>query len=89
MSEGVITDEAMKEMADQLKEKYDEIMEAKEKYKNSNQELKKDLMTLYGIFRLVDNLIDNEIEIDMALKITVELGRSIASSMLDHHIFND
>ena len=86
MEESVITDEAMKEMADQLKSKYDEIMEMTEKLKEENKHLKKDLMTLYSLFRIIDNLIEDDFDVDPSVKMICELSRSIASSMIDHHI---
>lgn len=89
MNEGVITDEAMKEMADQLKSKYDEIMYATEKLKEQNKDMKKDLMTLYSLFRIIDNLIEDEFDVDPTVKMICEFSRSIASSMIDSHIFNN
>jgi len=86
MSEGVITDEAMKEMADQLKEKYDEITDSNQKLMIESVCLKKDLMTLYSIFRLLDNLAEN-LDLDPTMISFIEIGRGIASTMLDIHIF--
>lgn len=87
MNEGVITDEAMKEMAEQLKEKYDEIISGNKKLLEQNVNLKKDLITLYSLLRIIDNLIDDE-DVDTSIRVIVELGRGLASTMLDHYIFN-
>ena len=87
MSEGVITDEAMKEMADQLKEKYDEITDSNKRLMIQSVCLKKDLITLYSIFRLLDNL-TGDLDMDPTMVTFIEIGRSIASTMLDIHIFN-
>ncbi len=88
MSEGVITDEAMKEMADHLKERYDEITNSNKKLMIESICIKKDLITLYSILRILDNLTDTEdMDLDPTFLSFIELGRSIASSMLDTHIF--
>jgi len=88
MNEGVITDEAMKEMADQLKEKYDEIMMKNLKHEVQNKDLKKDLMSLYGLLRIIDNMTNDEYEIDPHLEGFISLARSMASAMIDEHFFS-
>lgn len=89
MNEGVITDEAMKEMADQLKEKYDEIMDSNKRLMINEICLKKDLITLYSILRVLDNMTNEDLDIDPTFLSLLELGRGIASTMLDNHIFNN
>lgn len=89
MSEGVITDEAMKEMAEQLKQKYDEMMELTDKFKKQNTNIKKDIITLYAMFRIIDNLIEDDYDVDPSLKMVCELSRGMASTMIDYHIFNN
>ncbi len=85
---GVLTDQAMKEMAEQLKSKYDDITSKLDKLKEQNIYLKKDLITLYSVLRIADNFLDYHHDDDETIKIILEIGRSIASSMLDQHIFN-
>ena len=85
--EGVLTDEAMKEMADQLKEKYDEMIESVDKLKEQNINIKKDLISLYGLLRIADNMLD-ECYDSSPIKMIIELSRTVASMMIDHHIFN-
>ncbi len=87
MSEGIITDQAMKEMADQLKAKYDEITESNRKLALQSEYLKKDLITLYSILRILDTMTNEELDIDPSFLSLIEIGRGIASSMLDMHIF--
>ena len=85
--DGVLNDEAMKEIAEQLKEKYDEIIEGNRKLLEKNMSLKKDLITLYSMFRILDYIVTEDPDIDPFVVQIIELGRGIASTMLDHQIF--
>jgi len=77
------------EMANQLKEKYDEITTKLEKVELLELDMKKDLITAYGVVRMLDNLISTSpIPYDNEVITIVEVLRGLLSNCMDRHIFH-
>jgi len=88
MTDGGLNDQAMKEMAEQLKETYDEITFKLEKMESENIDLKKHLISAYGMARVMDNLIDECYEIQPEISTLSDVLRAYLSSVMDNTIFN-
>jgi len=82
----VLNDEAMKEMADQLLEKFKDCENLTNKLSRENIELKKELITLYGLIRSIDTLVEG-ISIDACINNLIEVARGIASQYVEEHCF--
>ena len=80
----VLNDQAMKEMADQLMEKFKDCEYLSNKLSRENVDLKKDIMTLYGLIRSLDTLIDG-MPIDPIVSNFVDVMRGIASEYIDEY----
>lgn len=80
----VLNDQAMKEMADQLMEKFKDCEYLSNKLSRENLDLKKDLMTLYGLIRSLDTLIDG-MPIDPIVRNFVDVMRGIASEYIEEY----
>lgn len=77
------------EMVNQLKEKYDEIEEKMATVARLETVIKKDLITAYGVVRLVDHLLDtNPIGYDNEMVVLIEMLRGVLSDSVDKHIIN-
>tara|TARA_R110000787_G_scaffold163689_2_gene276874 strand:+ start:684 stop:1007 length:324 start_codon:yes stop_codon:yes gene_type:complete len=76
------------EMANHLKQLYDEIGKKNEKLKQDKHELQKVLLGAYGMVRCLDNLVDNIYDVPSDLVVLIETLRSSLSDELDTHIFN-
>jgi len=75
------------DMANQLKEKYDEITNKLQRIELLEIELKKDFMTAYGVVRLLDHLISTSmIPYDTEVINIVEVLRGVLSDCVDKHI---
>ena len=74
-------------MVNQLKEKYDEIELKMSNIERLEKDIKKDLITAYGVARLLDHLIDtNPIGYDNEIVVLVEMLRGLLSDSMDKHI---
>ena len=69
---------------EQLNEKFKEVEYLKKKMEEQNEQLKKELITCYGCIRLIDNLIEEDDEIDLNIKMMSDILRQHISSF-----FND
>ena len=71
------------EMVNQLKKKYDEnelrVKEVRENY----ELLVKEVVSVYGVFRLIDKLIDYEQEIDTEIRVLCSALRSQLSELYE------
>ena len=76
------------EMANHLKQTYDKMEEKLLRSEIKNMDLKKELMTSYGLIRVIDNLIDHLHEVPHEVVVIVELLRSQLSDTIDKDIFN-
>lgn len=77
------------DMANQLKEKYDDITNKLYKISLLETELKKDLMTGYGVVRLLDHLISSShIGYDNEVMVIVETLRGLLSDCMDKYVLN-
>ena len=88
MSEQCLNDEALIEMADQLKKTYDEITFKLEKLQLENLELKKNLISAYGFTRVLDMIASDSYELQPEILILIETLRAYLSTTMDNTIFN-
>tara|TARA_R110002012_G_scaffold277713_4_gene465230 strand:+ start:1700 stop:1981 length:282 start_codon:yes stop_codon:yes gene_type:complete len=88
MSEQVLNDQALLEMADQLKKTYDEITFKLDKITLENLELKKHLISAYGFIRVLDMMATNSYDIQPEILILIETLRAYLSDYMDDNIFN-
>lgn len=72
------------ELCDQLKEKYEKHQIEMNLMKIKNKQLIKELITSYGMIRLIDNLTE-ETMIEMQIKIMIESLRSHLSNIFDNY----
>ena len=77
------TEQMYLEMCDQLKKKYDEVEYMKTKLTMQNTDLKKEILTAYGISRLLDNLISNCYDVEMEVVCLSESLRGHLSNVID------
>jgi len=71
------------EMCEQLKKKYDELEYIKAKLTMQNTDLKKEILTAYGLSRILDNLINNCFDVDMEVVCLSESLRGHLSNVID------
>ena len=75
------------DMVGQLKDKYDEITSKLEKIERRDKQICKEIITSYGVVRLLDHLIDtNPIGYDNEVVVLVEMLRGVLSDCVDKHI---
>ena len=75
------------ELVGQLQEKYTEIEAKMESIERLEKILKKDLITAYGVVRLLDHLIDTSVVgYDNEVVVLVEMLRGILSDCVDRHL---
>ena len=86
--EQVLNDQALLEMADQLKATYDEISFKLEKLQLQNIELKKQLISAYGFCRVLDMIASDSYELQPEILILIETLRAYLSTTMDNTIFN-
>jgi len=76
-------------LADQLKQKYDDITAKLDRIELLELDMKKDLITAYGVVRMLDHLISNShVPYDNEVITIVEVLRGLMSNAMDRHIFN-
>lgn len=84
-----ITEQEYLELSNQLKESY-ELYENKNKIlEEENEQLKKDIMCIYGLIRTIDNFYENFISTtngNHELQFLIETTRGFLSGILDAHI---
>ena len=71
----------------QLKAKFDEMENTVNSYKNTIIELQKELITQYGIIRILDDLTDDTM-IEPFVKELIVFIRSRLSNIMDREIFS-
>jgi len=77
------------EMVNQLKCKYDDITAKLDRIELLEIDMKKDLITAYGVVRMLDHLISSShIPYDNEVMTIVEVLRGLMSHAMDRHIFN-
>ena len=77
------------DLANQLKDKYDEVEKKLESIERREKQLIKDFMTAYGVVRLLDHLIDiNPIGYDVEVVTLVESLRGFLSNSIDDHVLS-
>ena len=71
------------EAMEQLNEKFKEIEYIKSKIMSQNESLKKEIMTLYGLIRVLDNMITDSYEFPNEIVCLSEIIRGHASTVYD------
>ena len=71
------------EAMNQLKEEYEKNESLIEKAKNNLTEYKKDLITCYGMIRLIDNVLEEDNYDEHPVKIMIEVLRSFLSEKIE------
>ena len=75
------------ELVAQLQEKYTEIEAKMCSIERLEKIMKKDLITAYGVVRLLDHLIDtNPVGYDNEIIVLVEMLRGVLSDCVDRHL---
>ena len=75
------------ELVAQLQEKYTEIEAKMSTIERLEKIMKKDLITAYGVVRLLDHLIDTSVVgYDNEVVVLVEMLRGILSDCVDRHL---
>ena len=72
------------ELCDQLKEKYDLMEKENEKIKQQQETLLKELISCYGMIRIIDNLTEQSF-INAHVKTMIEILRSHLSDIFDNY----
>lgn len=73
------------EMVNQLKESFDEKDKEMIKMNKENEELKKNLISVYGYIRILDYIASSSNEIDFELKGMIDILRSFLSDIYDEY----
>ena len=76
------------EMANHLKETYDKMNEKLLKSEMKILNLKKELMTSYGLVRIIDNILEHLYDVPHEVVVLVECLRSHLSEVMDKELFN-
>ena len=77
------------DMVNQLKLKYDMITSKLDRIEAMELNMKKDLISCYGVVRVLDHLIStSHIGYDNEVMTIVECLRGLLSTVMDTHIFN-
>lgn len=77
-----MTEQAYLELADNFKEQMDEKNYEMDRLKRDHEQLSKNFISLYGMIRMMDFLIQNG-EIEMELAVIIEVARGFASDIVD------
>tara|TARA_R110002167_G_scaffold85579_3_gene231997 strand:+ start:355 stop:657 length:303 start_codon:yes stop_codon:yes gene_type:complete len=83
-----MTEQQYIEMSNHLKETYDKISEKLFRSEIKIIDLKKDLITVYGLVRIIDNILDNLYEVPHEVVVLIECLRSHLSDVMDKELFN-
>ena len=83
-----MTEQQYLEMANHLKQTYDKMEEKLLRSEIKIIDLKKDLITVYGLVRIIDNILDNLYEVPHEVVVLVECLRGNLSDSMDKNIFN-
>jgi len=76
-----MTEQQYLELANQLKESFDEKDKQVETLLKENEEIKKDFLSLYGILRVLSYFSDGNV--DEPMLTLIESARGFASSVID------
>ena len=83
-----ITEGQYIEMANHLKETYDKISEKLFKSEIKIMELKKEIITAYGLIRVIDNILEHLYDVPHEVVVLVECLRCHLSEVMDKELFN-
>ena len=76
-----MTEQQYLELANQLKESFDEKDKQVERLLKENEEIKKDFLSLYGMIRVLNYYADGNV--DEPILTLIESARGFASSVID------
>ena len=76
------------EFSEMMKQQYEELQAEKKLTEMENYELKKELMTIYGLIRVLDTCISDLHNIPNFIVELAERTRGGLSSVMDKYIFN-
>jgi predicted nucleotide-binding protein (sugar kinase/HSP70/actin superfamily) len=76
-----MTEQQYLELANQLKESFDEKDKQVERLLKENEEIKKDFLSLYGMIRVLNYYADGNV--DEPILTLIESARGFASSIID------
>ena len=80
-NEGMLLD-----MANQMKEKYEENENKIKKYKDRYDNLLKEVITFYGLIRVLDNLINEAFDMDSEILVLSEILRGHSSEVYNNFL---
>jgi hypothetical protein len=83
------TEGELLEMSKHFKELMEKKEKEMEKIKEENMNLKKILISVYGVLRIIDELIDFSFEIPTDIATLIETIRGYLSDYMDKYIFLD
>jgi|TARA_R110000796_G_scaffold26795_4_gene74078 hypothetical protein len=81
-----ITEKAYMDLANESKEKFDEMNMEKIKLQEEVNQLKKELITTYGMVRIIDNLYCEQDEREPTIETLIDCLRSYLSEFFDNSI---
>ena len=81
-----ITEKAYMDLANESKEKFDEMNLERIKLQEEVTQLKKELITTYGMVRLIDNLYSEHDEREPTIETLIDCLRSYLSEFFDNSI---
>jgi len=77
-----MTEQEYLELANNFKEQMDEKNYEMDRIKRDHEQLSKNFISLYGMIRMMDFLIQNG-EVEMELAVIIEVARGFASDIVD------
>ncbi len=76
------------EMSNHFKELYEKLTSEKEKLQDENINLKKYLISVYGIVRVIDETLCFTVDSSPDTNILIEVLRGYLSEFMDEYVFN-
>tara|TARA_A100000171_G_scaffold35511_1_gene34052 strand:- start:2562 stop:2834 length:273 start_codon:yes stop_codon:yes gene_type:complete len=74
------------EAMDQLNKKFKEVEDIQKKATEKKDELVKEILTIYGVVRILDNLVNNSFECPHEVQVLTDVLRGHISSIYDELI---
>tara|TARA_R110001599_G_scaffold149739_1_gene333745 strand:- start:829 stop:1134 length:306 start_codon:yes stop_codon:yes gene_type:complete len=75
------------EMSNHFKKLYDDLSEKNFSQDIKIMDLKKELITVYGFIRVIDNILDSLYEVPHEIVVLIEIIRGHLSNFIDKEIF--
>ena len=74
------------EAMEQLNKKFKEVEDIQKKATEKKDELVKEILTIYGVVRILDNLVNNSFEVPHEVQVLTDVLRGHISSIYDELI---